>query len=536
VDDADQDQEKVSSLPVVAYGDASWLVMWSVQTKSAEGQGEGERAVYAKGAAFRDGQNASEVMIVGEAASGFDLAGGEKDFLFVWEADRSDPPGRVVQGMHLNVYGKSLGGPFEVSVDDPIDQRVDDTGPSVVADRAKQRYAMLWTHRVQGKPAESGIRGAWIDFASRKRPGSLSKWSPVSPANEDAGSSVQDQPTMAIGPKHHLVVWRDDRDGYHRIYGAMHGDKLHEACAPEGFPISTDGGAEAVVTFADDGHGFLVVWEAHALGEDQDLRAASVTTQCEVRDTPGVGVAGLEGGEWQPRWGRAVAGQVLLGFLRDAPMPLGSRRLKLRVVETGDLDTEECAQDADCASRHCVDGICCREICGTCEECSKESALCIAVRGKEDDSCTAPNRCDDAGKCLPADGSTCTDGSDCASGFCVDGVCCDTACGGDCERCDLSPGTCTPLTCAPYACDFNKGCETTCANSTDCAPGLQCFATGQCAPPLDARLVDGCACSWFEPRPELPPSWGFGLGFGLLAWAGRRWSRFGRARSSTRWQ
>ncbi|MFP6685764.1 MAG: hypothetical protein VB934_13675, partial [Polyangiaceae bacterium] len=215
-----------------------------------------------------------------------------------------------------------------------------------------------------------------------------------------------------------------------------------------------------------------------------------------------------------------AGGKALLGFLRDIPQPIGSLRFKFRAVDTGDLDGSECQQDEDCASRHCADGICCHESCGTCEQCSKETGTCVSVRDAPDDSCTAPYRCDAEGQCHLAEGKTCTDASECASGFCVDGVCCDAACDGSCDRCDKVAGSCTPLNCHPYACDGQRGCFGQCSDSTDCAPGLQCIAAGQCAAPTRPAATGGCACSWGDTRTAHPAPWCLGLG--LLLWRRRQ--------------
>jgi hypothetical protein len=80
-----------------------------------------------------------------------------------------------------------------------------------------------------------------------------------------------------------------------------------------------------------------------------------------------------------------------------------------------------------------------------------------------------------------ATGSTCTQDSQCDSGFCVDGKCCDAACGGssqaDCQACSVARGAAVDGTCGPVAagricrgyadtfCDLRETCNgvaTTC--------------------------------------------------------------------------
>jgi hypothetical protein len=76
------------------------------------------------------------------------------------------------------------------------------------------------------------------------------------------------------------------------------------------------------------------------------------------------------------------------------------------------------------------------------------------------------------------DGTACSAGAECTSGFCVDGVCCDSACGGgsdgDCQACAKAKGAATDGTCAAVAagtvcrgpaggCDTAEVCDGTAA-------------------------------------------------------------------------
>ena len=89
---------------------------------------------------------------------------------------------------------------------------------------------------------------------------------------------------------------------------------------------------------------------------------------------------------------------------------------------------------------------------------------------------------------LPADGSPCSSGADCGTGFCVSNVCCNTACGpcGDC-----SSGTCanfvegsagTPACALPFACNGSSAtCPTSCAGDADCIATDYCSGSA-CVP------------------------------------------------------
>jgi PKD repeat protein len=153
---------------------------------------------------------------------------------------------------------------------------------------------------------------------------------------------------------------------------------------------------------------------------------------------------------------------------------------------------------------------------------------------------------------LPGNGTPCTTGSECNSGYCADGFCCNSPCTGVCRACDVAGqegscrnvpdnqdpdnectgtgtcgghcnglgaceaptgGTCAAATCtgeelttfacngagaclpsiancAPYACNAaTDSCYTSCSDDTQCASGLGCLG-GQCV----QLLPDGASC------------------------------------------
>jgi hypothetical protein len=98
-------------------------------------------------------------------------------------------------------------------------------------------------------------------------------------------------------------------------------------------------------------------------------------------------------------------------------------------------------------------------------------------------------------------GTTCTAGNTCASGFCVDGVCCDRGCAGQCEACDVSgsPGICTPVSGPPHG--TRAGCTgagDTCGGTCDGANAASCSyaaASTICGAACDGHCNGGGTCS-----------------------------------------
>lgn len=101
---------------------------------------------------------------------------------------------------------------------------------------------------------------------------------------------------------------------------------------------------------------------------------------------------------------------------------------------------------------------------------------------------SAPGTRGDAQPAIP--NSTCTEASQCASGFCVDGVCCNEACDGTCVSCNQaqSLGTCAPVSEAEEA-SGSSPCmgANICAASADGKPvcklksGAICTTKDECA-------------------------------------------------------
>ena len=107
-----------------------------------------------------------------------------------------------------------------------------------------------------------------------------------------------------------------------------------------------------------------------------------------------------------------------------------------------------------------------------------------------DADCASPGVCSNGSCGLKFDGAVCGDGTECASGICVQGTCCKTACAGSCMSCAVpgSAGTCKPV--PSGAVDPAGQCRdqgaASCATDGSCdgAGGCHLYAAGtQCAQP-----------------------------------------------------
>lgn len=213
-------------------------------------------------------------------------------------------------------------------------------------------------------------------------------------------------------------------------------------------------------------------------------------------------------------------------------------------------DGQTCGTGGECASGHCVDGVCCNSACsGACEACDGAvKGRCDVVAGRprgnrpcasDGSSCggacdgvrrevcrfpspqvgcgtackdgvRTPSACDGAGACkvLAAEACpgnyACADAATCKTTCAVDGDCRSLfACkAGKCEpsaKCDgahaiVAPDGKTATECLPYRCEEGTNqCRTACRDVADCAAPFVCSGDGQCiAPPAPPG---GCTTS-----------------------------------------
>ena len=170
-------------------------------------------------------------------------------------------------------------------------------------------------------------------------------------------------------------------------------------------------------------------------------------------------------------------------------------------------DGTSCSVAGECMSGNCIDGVCCDTACGAaCFSCNLggSAGTCTPIPLGTDPGNDCPGNggtdvCNGAGACKEANGTSCTLGSECASGFCVEGVCCNAACTGDCLSClaanTPSPnGTCDEVDTNTDPQDDCPGAQVCnmmglCVGGPDgsgCATGTECAST---------RCIDNVCCN-----------------------------------------
>jgi hypothetical protein len=187
-----------------------------------------------------------------------------------------------------------------------------------------------------------------------------------------------------------------------------------------------------------------------------------------------------------------------------------------------------CTKDAECASGHCVDHVCCDSTCvGTCVSCALPASpgICAFVpfgldpRGSCGAASACVATCSGAGACIGATGSS----------VCAPSTCIDATRGEGLALCSGAGGACSSearvaFDCAPYACVGAFGaCASQCASTSDCAPGLDCDVTsGHCLPPANGGSGGGCVAGGGGPERGVAAGAVLALALALVARGRRR--------------
>ncbi len=162
-----------------------------------------------------------------------------------------------------------------------------------------------------------------------------------------------------------------------------------------------------------------------------------------------------------------------------------------------------CAEDRECASGACLDGMCCNTPCTeSCASCTREGSvgICSPVPAGTAGNCApllcdglslvCPERCEKdetcpAGLICNINDGTCTDGPVCTQGHVV-----------------KTPEESTH--CEPYRCVPDR-CLDACSTSTECVAPNLCNVQGNCVAPQDPPLrISDCGCEAVGATPLFP--------------------------------
>lgn len=451
---------RIGADPAVARGASGWLTAWRSGARIWAASVDDDGTVRPHGQVFPTPADDVEVPAVAYAPS-------TDRFLVV--ANRVD--GSELQGVLLD-DGDVTGNLIRI------------TGTAMASPRAAfvgDQFVIVWR---EGDTIKASVRapdGAVTD--------------PALAALDIATGSVR-SPALAVRDGQALIVWEDSSG----IEPSVHG-RLLEAGALSAPTLIAEAPAEQpTVADAADGHGFVVVWEDRTFNDTAHLRGAWLRTDSGdimVHDQPGVWIETADDDQTEPAVTAVGEGRAFVAYSHfDPGRDYFANRMRGRFVYSGDPLGQSCTQGDSCATRLCVDEVCCDRECVACERCNADGS-CEPVTNARDDGCAANEICDGEASCKLDAGEACMAASECASGFCVDGVCCEQACDGGCMRCVPPTGRCEIDVCEPFICsEETDRCLERCVDSTDCRDGLQCDAsTGSCEVPAALPpAAEGCAC------------------------------------------
>ena len=159
--------------------------------------------------------------------------------------------------------------------------------------------------------------------------------------------------------------------------------------------------------------------------------------------------------------------------------------------------SETCSGSTDTPARTC-DGT------GTCRAATNVSCgnyVCGATSCKtsclSNADCSTSTFCSSAGHCVSpqTNGASCTAGSQCASGDCVDGVCCETTCAGLCNACAGAKTGAADGLCRPVTAGTDPDSECAQDPATSCGHDGTCDGAGACRLYLAGSVCASETCS-----------------------------------------
>lgn len=196
-----------------------------------------------------------------------------------------------------------------------------------------------------------------------------------SPIDVSIEANGQRRPGMACSQGTCVITWLDWRNGTGDLYmtrldGGAVSDAAGTSLASNVVPSSVIGSQLAVPSVGTDGKMFLVAWPEQRPVTGFDLRGTWISPEGELLTPMGQTLSEQPTDEGGPRLASAGPGQFLLGYQRFIDdQKSSSIRVQLRTIQAK-APGDTCATDMECATMHCVDGVCCRTACdGACEAC-----------------------------------------------------------------------------------------------------------------------------------------------------------------------
>jgi MYXO-CTERM domain-containing protein len=446
-----------------------------------------------------------------------DVAFDGTDYLVVWQQRSND--GRGIAGVRLPkaAAAPTDKAPLRLSATSIDEQR---TSPSVAFDGTT--FFVSW---ITSRFTASNIQVSHVYGTRVSKEGSALDGETVIC---DA-FLLQRAPRVAADTKRggFFVAWEDFRTALEAadVYGARISPTGENLDGTGGMKIATGTHDESRphVAYAGDDANWVVAWRDLRSKQSYDLYGAWISLAGKNHDPTGYLLSAEAGDEEAPVLTRFAPGQLLLAYERlDPRTGYGSYRLRARAVQSGAPVAAACTKNEECATRACVDTVCCATDCGGCGVCNVTPGACTPrAAGSESPTCPGykckgtvdcPSKCDTDADC--ASNATC----DPATKTCVSRVIC-----ADAET--LKDLTGKQTSCAPFKC-IADACRSQCGSVDDCAAGFVCDYGGRCvqAPTGDAS---GCSVSGVGAGAAGAGAWLLGA---LAAFAARRRRRKHEAR------
>jgi hypothetical protein len=414
-----------------------------------------------------------------------DVAFDGTNYLIIWQQRSND--GRSIAGVRLPKSGAAPieKDPLRLSPVTPDEQR---TSPAIAFDGTTYFAAWITSRFTASNLQVSHVYGTRIS----KEGAALDSEQVICDA-----FLLQRAPRVAGNPKRggFFVAWEDFRTALDSadIYGARIGTNGQNLDGTSGMKVATGAHDESRphVAYAGDDSNWVVAYRDLRSKQTYDLYGAWISLDGKNHDPTGFLLSAEAGDEEAPALSSFAPGQLVLAYERlDPRTGYGSYRLRAREIASGAAVAAACTKNDDCATRSCVDAVCCATDCGGCGVCNVTPGTCTPrPAGSESPTCPGykckgttdcPTKCDGDGDC--ASNASC----DPATKTCVSRIICS-----DPETLrDLSG---KQTSCAPYKC-IADACRTQCGSVDDCAAGFVCDYGGRCiqAPGGDAS---GCAIS-----------------------------------------